>query len=62
MAKNTPEQGGGELAPLMKYEVLCEQVKVGEVIAYRTAQVNLTQAQAEALESVQPGSLKFLGI
>jgi hypothetical protein len=48
--------------PLLKYEVLVDSVKIGAVIAYRTAQVNLTKAQAEALNSAQPDTVKFLGI
>jgi hypothetical protein len=48
--------------PLLKYEVLVDSVKIGAVIAYRTAQVNLTKAQAEALNSAQPDTVRFLGI
>ena len=44
------------------YEVLCESVKIGGVIAYRTGRVNLTQDQASALNTAQPGTVRFLGI
>ncbi len=44
------------------YEVLCESVKIGGVIAYRTARVNLTQEQVDALNAAQPGTVRFLGI
>jgi hypothetical protein len=44
------------------YEVLCESCKIGGVIAYRTARVNLTAEQATALNTAQPGTVKFLGI
>lgn len=48
---------------LLKYEVLCEgPLKVGGVLAYRTARLNLTQAQADAINTAAPGSLRFLGI
>lgn len=47
---------------LAVYEVLCESVKIGGVIAYRTARVNLTQGQANALNSAQPNTVRFLGI
>jgi hypothetical protein len=44
------------------YEVLCESVKIGGVIAYRTARVHLTQEQAAALNAAQAGTVRFLGI
>lgn len=47
---------------LSVYEVLCKSIKVGGVIAYRSARVNLTKEQADALNSAQPGSVRFLGI
>ncbi len=62
MTKTAKEEGAVEETPRLKYEVLCETLKVGAVIAYRTAQVNLTKAQADALEAAQPGSVKFLGV
>jgi len=49
-------------APLLKYEVLAKQLKIGGVIAYRTARVNLTKEDAEAINSNQPESVRFLGI
>jgi len=47
---------------LMSYEVMAEKVKIGKVIAYRTARVNLTNDQADALNSAQPDTVRFLGI
>jgi hypothetical protein len=44
------------------YEVLAEKLKVGKVIAYRTARVNLTSAQADEINAAAPGTVKFLGI
>lgn len=44
------------------YEVLFPSVKIGAVIAYRTARVNLTKTQADALNAAQPGTVRFLGI
>lgn len=52
----TPEE------PRSIYEVLCASVKIGAVIAYRGARVNLTKTQAEALNAAQPGTVRFLGI
>lgn len=49
-------------APTAIYEVLADCLKIGGVLAYRTARVNLTKEQAEALNAAQPGSVKFLGI
>jgi len=49
-------------AALVKYEVLADSVNVPGAIAYRTARVNLTPAQADAINAAQPGSLKFLGL
>lgn len=48
--------------PKFQYEVLCRELKIRGVIAYRTAQVKLTKAEADALNAAQPDSLKFLGI
>jgi hypothetical protein len=47
---------------LAVYEVLVPSVKIGGVIAYRTARVNLTKEQAEALNKNQPDTVRFLGI
>jgi hypothetical protein len=63
--KQTPEPS--ETAPdaalsLAVYEVLVDELKVGGVIAYRTARVNLTKEQAAALNDAQPDSVKFIGI
>jgi hypothetical protein len=44
------------------YEVLAATVKIGGVIAYRTARVNLTKTQADALNAAQPDTVRFLGI
>lgn len=48
--------------PTAVYEVLVESVKIGAVIAYRTARVNLTPSQAETLNSIQPDTVRFVGI
>lgn len=48
--------------PKFEYEVLCRELKIRGVIAYRTARVKLTEAEADSLNKIQPGSLKFLGI
>jgi len=45
------------------YEVLVDgPIKVGGVLAYRTAQVKLTKTQADQLNAAQPGTVKFLGV
>jgi hypothetical protein len=44
------------------YEVLADSVKIGGVIAFRTARVHLTKSQAETLNSAQPDTVRFLGI
>lgn len=66
MKKETNSTRGDTPPPqapaLAIYEVLCESVKIGGVIAYRTARVNLTTEQASALNTAQPGTVKFLGI
>lgn len=49
-------------AALAVYEVLVPSVKIGGVIAYRTARVNLTKEQADALNQNQPDTVRFLGI
>jgi hypothetical protein len=49
--------------PRSFYEVTAEgPIKIGGVLAYRTAQVKLTKAQADALNAELPGSVKFLGV
>jgi hypothetical protein len=49
--------------PRAVYEVLVNgPTKVGGVLAYQGARLNLTKAQAEALNAAQPGTVKFLGI
>lgn len=58
-ADTTP---GDEKAPLAVYEVLVNEVKLGGVIAYRSARVNLTKEQADALNAAQPNTVKFIGI
>lgn len=48
---------------LLKYEVTCDgPLKVGGVLAYRSARLNLTREQADAINAAQPGSVRFLGI
>lgn len=47
---------------LLVYEIIVSELRVSGVIAYQTARVNLTKAQAEAINDAQPGSLKFIGI
>lgn len=62
---NTPEDTTPKAPkpePKFEYEVLAHELKIGGVIAYRTARVKLTKAQADALNSAQPDSVKFLGI
>lgn len=44
------------------YEVLVKSVQIGGVIAYRTARVQLTKEQADALNTAQPETVRFLGI
>jgi hypothetical protein len=58
-ASATPES-----APVLGvYEVLATgPIKIGGVLAYKTAQVRLTTAQADALNAAQPGSVQFIGI
>lgn len=49
--------------PRSFYEVLVDgPIKVGGVLAYRTAQVKLTKTQADQLNAAQPGTVKFLGV
>lgn len=48
--------------PLLVYEVLVKSVKIGGVIAYQTARVNLTKEQADALNAAQADTVKLLGI
>jgi hypothetical protein len=71
MAKKTTDSAAAEAAPstpeaapvLGVYEVLVPgPIKIGGVLAYKTAQVNLTKAQADALNAAQPGTVKFIGI
>lgn len=63
MKKETATTETATTAPALAiYEVLCESVKIGGVVAYRTARVNLTQEQATALNAAQAGTVKFLGI
>lgn len=47
---------------LLVYEVLVKSVKIGGVIAYRTARVNITKEQADALNAAQPDTVKLIGI
>lgn len=49
-------------ATTLIYEVLVASVKIGGVIAYKTARVNLTKEQADALNAAQAGTVKLLGI
>jgi hypothetical protein len=49
--------------PRSFYEVLVDgPIKVGGVLAYRTAQVKLTKTQADQLNAEQAGTVKFLGV
>lgn len=58
-----PEPAAAVPPPTGIYEVLCEgPLKVGGVLAYRTARLNLTQPQADALLAAQPECIRFLGI
>lgn len=59
--KNTKKPATGE-APLLKYEVTAKMIKIGGCLCYRTARVNLTQEQADAINKAQPDSVKFLGV
>lgn len=61
-AAATTTTGEDKKAPLAVYEVLVSEVKIGGVIAYRTARVNLTKDQAEALNAAQPDTVRFVGI
>lgn len=49
-------------AALLRYRVRVPSVSLGSVTAYCGASVNLTAAQAEALNTAQPGTVEFLGI
>lgn len=60
--KDTTSASAAEPAPLLSYEVMVDQVKIGKVIAFRTARVNLTKAQADTLNEAQPDTVRFLGI
>lgn len=67
MAKTTstkPREAAkpAEASPSAIYEVTCHSVEIGHLICYRTHRLTLTQAQAEALNSAQPGTVKFIGI
>jgi len=69
MAKKNETNPSGDAAEttttatgLAVYEVTCESIKIGGVIAYRTARVNLSKDQADALNSNQPGTVRFVGI
>jgi len=65
--KETSNAADGTPAPtappsLAVYEVLAPSIKLGGVIAYRSARVNLTKEQAEALNEAQAETVKFIGI
>lgn len=46
----------------MLYEVTCAgPLKIGGVLAWRTARLPVYPATAEAINAAQPGSLMFLG-
>jgi hypothetical protein len=60
--KKITTEGAQETEARMLYEVLVPSVKIGAVIAYRTAQVRLTTAEAEALNAAQPETVRFLGL
>ena len=48
---------------LLFYEVLADgPLKVGGALAFRTARLNLTKEQADALLTAVPGCIRFLGI
>jgi hypothetical protein len=71
MAKKITDSAAPDAAPatpesapvLGVYEVLAPgPIKIGGVLAYQTAQVRLTSAQAEALNAAQADTVKFIGI
>ena len=50
-------------APILaKYEVECHSIEIGDLLCYRTHRLVLSQADAEAINKLQPGSLRFVGI
>ncbi len=44
------------------YEVLVDWLELDGCIVYRTARVRLTLAEAEVVNTHQPGSLRFAGL
>lgn len=49
--------------PRAFYEVLVDgPTKVGGVLAYKTARLSLTKAQADTINAAQPGTVQFLGV
>lgn len=64
MPKNTPPEpdAAAAAATLLKYEVMVPELSCGPVTAYRTAVLNLTKAEAEAINSAAPGAVEFRGI
>lgn len=62
MKKETTTETESAAPATALYEVLVPSVKIGGVIAYRTARVRLTKEQAAALNSNHPETVRFLGI
>jgi hypothetical protein len=58
-ADSTPTPADGATAI---YEVTCHEVEIDHLICYRTHRLALSQAQADAINTIQPGSLRFVGI
>lgn len=48
--------------PTATYEVICHDIEIGNLICYRTHRLPLTKAQADAINTHQPGALKFVGV
>ena len=55
--------GAAQESPRAVYEVLVDgPLKIGGVLAYKTARVNLTKEQADTINANEPGALRFLGV
>jgi hypothetical protein len=69
MAKSTPptEKAAPAAAeapgPILVFQLLAKgPIKVGGVIAYQGARLNLTQAKADTVNAAFPGALKLIGV
>jgi hypothetical protein len=67
MKKPTEEITDGHRPPLQAestaiYEVICHSIEIDHLICYRTHRLRLTKAQADAINTNQPESVRFVGV